>query len=130
METKTILLDSSIIIEYFRKQNKSKSVLYDLSEKYHFCISAITVFEIQIGLKTEKQWEDYQILTSNMEILPVDELCIDEAVNIYHFLKEQNNLLELSDLFIAATAKSNTLPLATLNVKHFEKVKGLELLLK
>ena len=46
METKTVLLDSSIIIEYFRKKNKSKSILYKLSDKYHFCMTTITVFEI------------------------------------------------------------------------------------
>lgn len=127
METKTVLLDSSIIIEYFRKENKSKSILYKWSERYHFCISTITVFEIKIGLKTERQWNDYKILTKNIEILPIDELCINEAVTIYHDLREQNNLIELSDLLIAATGISNSLPLATLNLKHFEKMEDIEL---
>jgi len=128
METKTVLLDSSIIIEYFRKENKANSILYKLSERYHFCLSSITVFEIKIGLKTERQWNDYKILTKNIEILPIDELCINEAVTIYQNLKGQNNLIELSDLLIAATAISNSLPLATLNLKHFEKIVNLELI--
>ncbi len=127
MESKTALLDSSIIIEYFRKVNKSKTILYKLSEQYHFCISIITVFEIKIGLKTARQWNDYKVLTKNIEILPIDELCINEAVTIYHNLKEKNNLIELSDLLIAATAISNSLPLATLNLKHFEKIVDIKL---
>lgn len=101
METKTVLLDSSIIIEYFRKENKSKSILYKLSERYHFCISTITIFEIKMGLKTKSQWNDYKIHTKNIEIIPVDETCINKAITKYHDLNEQNNLIELSDLLIA-----------------------------
>lgn len=128
METRTVLLDSSIIIEYFRKEKKSKSILYQLSDKYRFCLSTITIFEIKIGLKTERQWNDYRTLTKAIEILPIDEFCVDEAVKIYHHLKEQNKLIELADLLIAATAITNSLPLATLNTRHFENIKNLELL--
>ena len=37
------------------------------------------------------------------------------------------NLIELRDLFIAASALAHDLPLATLNIKHFERVDGLVL---
>ena len=128
METRTVLLDTSIIIEYFRKENKSKSILYKLSNKHRFCISTITAFEIKIGLKTTRQWNDYKLLTKNLEILPIDDFCIDTAVKIYHQLKKQNNLIELADLLIGATAISNSLPIATLNIKHFENISKIELL--
>lgn len=128
MEARTILLDSSIIIEYFRKEKKSKSILYQLSGKYRFCLSTITIFELKIGLKTERQWKDYRTLIKDIEILPIDEFCIDETVNIYHHLKKQNKLIELADLLIAATAITNSLPLATLNTRHFENIKAIELL--
>lgn len=48
MATKTALLDSTILIDYFRKKNKSKSTLYKLSANYNYCISSITVFEIKL----------------------------------------------------------------------------------
>lgn len=128
METKTVLLDSSIIIEYFRKKNKSKSILYKLSDKYHFCMTTITVFEIKIGLKIERQWKDYYLLTNNFQILPIDDYCINEAVKIYTDLKKQNNLIELADLLIGASAISNSLPLLTLNTKHFEIIPKIELI--
>ncbi len=54
-----------------------------------------------MGLKTKSQWNDYKILTKNIEIIPVDESCINKAITKYHDLKEQNNLIELSDLLIA-----------------------------
>ncbi|MBN2412971.1 type II toxin-antitoxin system VapC family toxin [candidate division KSB1 bacterium] len=128
MDAKTILLDSSILIDYFRKRDKSKSVLYKLSNKYNFCLSIITVFEIKIGIKTEKQSQDYLTLTKNIEILSIDEECINQAVNIYNYLKKQNNLIELADLLIAATAMSNSLPLATFNIKHFENISNLKII--
>jgi len=58
----------------------------------------------------------------------IDEFCIDEAVKIYHNLKEQNRLIELADLLIAATAITNSLSLATLNTRHFENITNIELL--
>jgi len=91
-------------------------------------LSIITVFEIRIGLKTDKQSQDYQTLTKNIEILSIDEECINEAVNIYNHLKKHNNLIELADLLIAAKAMSNSLPLATFNIKHFENISNLKII--
>lgn len=68
------------------------------------------------------------MLTRNLEILPVDDLCIDAAVAIYKSLKPQNALIELADLLIGATAISNSLSLATLNRKHFERISDLTLI--
>src|SRR5262245_44657562 len=115
MDASTILLDTSILIDFFRKRDKSKSHLFQLTAKHNFGLSAVTAFEITIGIQTPAQQKDYEILTQNIEILPIDTACIDEAVVIYKSLKSKNELLELADLLIAATAMSNSLPLATLN---------------
>lgn len=122
MDSATILLDTSILIDFFRKRDKAKSILFQLSDQYRFGISAITAFETKIGIQTQVQQNDYAIITKNMEILPVDDLCIDQAVSIYKVLKPTNALIELADLLIGATAVSNSLPLATLNQKHFERI--------
>ena len=42
-------------------------------------------------------------------------------------LKSDNRIIEFSDIFIAATAIANNMPLSTLNVKHFERIDDLEL---
>ncbi|MBK9490750.1 MAG: type II toxin-antitoxin system VapC family toxin [Haliscomenobacter sp.] len=60
-----------------------------------------------------------------MTILPFDAVVNEKAVEIYQTLKSSGNLIELRDLFIAASALAHDLPLATLNVKHFERVNGL-----
>ena len=70
MDAATILLDTSILIDYFRKREKSKSILFQLAEQYRFSISVITAFEIKIGIQTPVQQSDYDTLAQNLEILP------------------------------------------------------------
>jgi len=127
MEAATILLDTSIVIDFFRKRDKSKSILFQLAGQYRFSISVITAFEIKIGIQTSAQQSDYDTLAQNLEILPIDHACIDEAAAIYKALKPKNALIELADLLIGASAVSNALPLATLNRKHFERIPNLTL---
>jgi len=43
-------------------------------------------------------------------------------------LKRKRKQIDLADLFIAATAVTNELPLATLNKKHFERVEILAII--
>lgn len=127
MAAETILIETSILIDFFRQREKSESVLMQLSDQSRLCISAITAFEVRSGIRTQVQQSDYDLLAQNIEILPVDDSCIDAAVVIYKSLKPQNALIELADLLIGASAVSNSLPLATLNRKHFERIGNLTL---
>lgn len=128
MEAKTICLDTNILIDFFRKKNKKKSILFCLKEQYNFCISIICAFEIEIGLKTDIQKQEYEILLQNIKILPLDYPTVQNAVGIYKDLHNQNHLVEFADLLIASTAIPFNLPLATLNQKHFEHIKNLTLI--
>jgi len=83
METEGILLDTSILVEYHRKQIKSKSILFNLIGQYKIYISVITDFEIKIGMKTESHWHDYRTLRKKIDVLPLDVDCINHAVEIY-----------------------------------------------
>ncbi|HOY21250.1 MAG TPA: type II toxin-antitoxin system VapC family toxin [Haliscomenobacter sp.] len=120
-----ISLDSSILIDYFRKTQKEKTAFYKLSGQYpHFAISIITVFEVLCGANSDQK-RFWQTIFDEMTILPFDAVVNEKAVEIYQTLKSSGNLIELRDLFIAASALAHDLPLATLNVKHFERVNGL-----
>lgn len=52
---------------------------------------------------------------------------MDKAIQIQHSLKRKRKQLDIADLFIAATAATNNLPIATLNKKHFERVDNITL---
>lgn len=99
-----ISLDSSILIDYFRKTQKEKTAFYKLSGQYpHFAISIITVFEVLCGANSDQK-RFWQTIFDEMTILPFDAVVNEKAVEIYQTLKSSGNLIELRDLFIAASA--------------------------
>ena len=124
-----ILLDSSILIELFRKKNKEKTLFYSLSKTYSdFCISSVTNYEIGIG--NRKLHSEYWIeLSNNLLILPFDKECSDIAVSVYLDLLKVNKIIDLADILIGATALTHNIPIATLNEKHFNRIKGLEIII-
>lgn len=124
-----ICLDTSILIDYFRKTKKENSVLFKLTnENYSFAVSIVTKFEIYCGCKSEEQLVFWNKLFEKFTILPFDDICSDEAIDIYQTLKAKNKLIEMPDIFIGATAKAYGLKIATKNRKHFERIEGLLLL--
>jgi tRNA(fMet)-specific endonuclease VapC len=127
MATQSVLLDTSMLIDYLRKGNKEKAIIYRMVDYFQFVISVITVFEVEIGLKSERQWEDYRNIRRSIQILPIDQVCIGHAINLQTYLKQKNKLIGLEDLLIASTALAHRLPVATLNAKHFVRIPYLQL---
>lgn len=125
MADKIILTDTSVLIDYFRKTNKDNSVLISLFDQgYNFTISAITHYEIYSGT-TANQLTFWKSLLHRTKVLAIDEIVAQAAVGINNELKRKRKQIEVADLFIAATAVANHLPIATLNKKHFDRISGL-----
>ncbi len=125
MADKIILADTSILIDYFRKTDKVNSVMIALFDQgFDFSISAITHYEIYSGA-TALQLPFWTNLLSRTKVLPFDEAVAQTAVDINTILKRKRKQIGMADLFIAATAISNHLSLATLNKKHFDRIDGL-----
>ncbi len=129
MANKIILADTSILIDYFRKTDKSNSVLISLFDQgYDFTISAITHYEIYSGTTTT-QLPFWQSLLQNINVLAFNQKVAQSAVDINYDLKRKRKQIEMADLFIAATAQlANDLPFATLNRKHFDRIDGLTMI--
>jgi predicted nucleic acid-binding protein len=128
MAAGNLLIDTSIIIDYLRKKNKRKSQFYKISATHTLFISTITLFELFAGAKNEQKMKDIDSVIEYVKMLPFTEETAKTAGEIYLALRDENKLIEAKDIFIAATALSHDLPLMTLNVKHFERIKGLEIL--
>ena len=127
MAEKMIMVDTSVLIDFYRRTDKNRSVWLSLvREGYHFAISAITKYEIYSGA-TQSQLKFWDDVLSLLEVLPFDESAVNTAVDINTTLKKKNKQIDLADLFIAATAISNGLPISTLNLKHFERIDNLEI---
>ncbi|NEW59718.1 type II toxin-antitoxin system VapC family toxin [Sulfurovum sp. bin170] len=128
MEDSRILIDTSVIIDYLRKQNKKSTKFWKLMSEYECTISTVTLYELYSGAKKDTQKEDVDILESMLEIIPFDALQAKKASEIFQTLKKKNKLIEFRDIFIASCAISKKIPLATLNKKHFERIKDIQLL--
>ena len=117
-----ICLDSSLLIDFFRKKKKEKSAFFRLSEERDsFAISVVTYFEVLVGCSDDVRsyWREF---FEDFKILPLSSKCVEIAVKIDDDLRRRNKRIELPDLLIAATAITHDLPLATLNLKHFERI--------
>jgi tRNA(fMet)-specific endonuclease VapC len=123
-----ILLDTSVLIELFRARDKSKTLFFQLSEnEEEFAVSSITHYEIYIGANI-KQVDFWTRFFRFVGVIPFDKKCSIEAAKIYKDLKAKNKLIELPDLFIAATALTNDFSIATCNVRHFERIVNLTII--
>jgi len=128
MENAVICLDTSVLIDYYRKKDKSKSLFFKLTERYSvFAVSAVTEYELYLGNSPEQNifWDNF---FSRITVLPFDTRAVKQAVNIYKQLKQQSKLIDIPDIMIAGTALQNNIPLATLNQKHFERIKHLKVI--
>jgi len=128
MAEEVILVDTSILIDFYRKTNKEKTVWISLLRKgYRFSVSAVTKYEIYSGA-TKEQVEYWNMILENISVLPFDNEVVDRAVEINAELKKKRKQIDLADLFIAATAVSNRQAIATLNKNHFDRIDGLRLI--
>jgi predicted nucleic acid-binding protein len=91
-------------------------------------MSSVTLFELQCGAKTEKHSEDIGKLCKWIRTIPFDNEIAEISSIIYQRLKWEHKLIEFRDIFIAATAIAENLCVATLNTKHFERIKDIDLL--
>ena len=128
MDREIICLDTSILIDYFRKTKKKKTFLFELAKDYDFVISVITKFEILNG-SNEEQEEFWNQIFDRIQIISLGEKEIEVSSDILKKLKSQNRIISLPDIFIGATALANNLRLATLNKNHFQRIETLELIL-
>jgi predicted nucleic acid-binding protein len=128
MADKIILVDTSILIDFYRKTDKANSIWIALVRQgYNFSISSITKYEIYSGASQEQLtfWDN---VLKVIKVIPFDEAAVNTAVDINARLKRKRKQIALADLFIAATAVTHQLLFATLNRKHFDRIDDLTLI--
>src|SRR4051812_31793635 len=128
MADKVVLVDTSILIDYYRKTDKNNSAWVALVRQgYEFAISAISKYEIYSGA-TQSQLTFWDSVLQAVSVIPFNEACVDTAIVINANLKRKRKQIDLADLFIAATAVTHNLVFATLNRRHFERIDELAII--
>ena len=128
MAKKRLMVDTTVLIDFFRKTDKTNSRLVQHFQNYdHLYISSVTEFEIITGATlAQVQYWDQMLL--GFDVLPFDSLIAREAAKIVQHLKKARKSIDTPDLFIAATAIAHGLTLDTSNKKHFFHIEHLDLL--
>ena len=124
MDRERVLIDTSVLIDHLRKGDKDRTSFFRATRRFECLISAITEFEFRVGI-TAASRDFVSALLELTPALPFDSACVHAATGIYRDLRAVNRLIALPDLFIAATAVANELPLLTLNIEHFQRVSAL-----
>lgn len=128
MAARRILVESSLIIDFFRKSNKEKAPLYHLFQlNEDLFISTLTVYELLCGAKSDQLLIDTENILKLFDILEFDFASASKAAFLFKQLRRQNKLIETIDILIAATALTHELEIATLNIGHFNRFPELKL---
>jgi len=114
-----ILLDTDVLIEVLRRGVTPRD----------WAISVITLIEFLRGVNPGKVSEVKKRLEKAFTVIPLTNEIIETYCKLYRTLKEKGILIPDADLLIAATSITLKVSLATLNTKHYSRLKeeGLKL---
>ena len=130
-----LLLDTTFLIDLERELSKKqteKKTEYSVSDfllknSLETCeISVVTVGEFAEGFENSR-YQDFRDYLKPFRILPIDQEVAWIYGQITRKLRKSGNLIGTNDLWISATAMRNNLKLVTRNIRHFSKIKHLEL---
>ena len=123
------LVDPDWIISGLAGLPPSVTLLADL-ERQGLAVSVVTLAEVFEGAWGHRdpveQLARYRAFLAGFAVLDVTEPVVEVFARIRADLRRQGNRLPDLDLLIAATALHHDLTLLTRNVRHFERVPGLQ----
>lgn len=123
-----MVVDSSIFIQHLRAKDKTTTYLSNLPDPSALFVSSVTVFELYCGAVDANKQLDVDVLLSGIIVLPLDHAVASKAAELYRELRVKAQMIEINDMFIAATALVFHMPIKTLNTRHFLRIQGLEVI--
>lgn len=124
------LLDTSVIISYLRGKQEWVARLDALDGE--FLASYISLAELYEGIfrvDDQKRAEQgvLDFFAGLSEVVGIDRDIAKEFGRIRAVLKKGGAVIEDLDILLAATCLAHRLVLVTVNVKHFRRIKGLQI---
>lgn len=128
------LVDTSVVIDIDRGGVDNR--VAKLDDEGRHAISAVTLTELRLGVNKQ---HDQGTTEHGEAVAALDRLCarfdlLDvtrpiavAAADIIDSLQRRGKpLLDLHDVYIAATASTEQVPVLTGNVDHFERIEGVD----
>jgi predicted nucleic acid-binding protein len=112
------LLDSDTIIWHLRGREKVTEMLKDLQKFGVPTCSALSVLEVQVGVKKGEEAKTDQFLKS-LKILDVNWGIANKAAHLISEYRIKGITVDIPDAVIAGTCILHDLILVTFNTKHY-----------
>lgn len=113
------LLDSDIIIWHLRGRREITEMLKDLQRSGLPGCSAISVLEVQLGVKTKDEEGKTNRFLESLKVIDVNMDIARIAAQLIRQYKAKGVTMDLPDAIIASTCILHDLILVTYNRKHY-----------
>lgn len=127
---KEATFDTNILTAYFKGHPKVVHKMAVYQKQFgSLKLNILSYYELLRGYKdlgSAEKLRRFREFASKCEILGIDSAVMEKASDIYVELKQAGRLIEDADILIAAIAIVNNLVLVTDNVRHFNRIKGLQ----
>jgi tRNA(fMet)-specific endonuclease VapC len=113
------VVDSSIVVDYLRGRRAAQAYLDGLRARDELATHVVVVAEVLAGARNREELVEIDRAVKLFRLLPIDGEDSLASLDLYkrHRLKDGVGWL---DCLIAATCLRTSLPIATLNERHFE----------
>jgi tRNA(fMet)-specific endonuclease VapC len=108
-----------------------KKVAESLKIGEQIALTSINVYETLKGLRyrnNQNKEIQFKKFLTKIIVYSLDDNAVSEAANIYAELRKRGNIIGDADILIAAIVKNNSGTLISNNIKHYQFIKGLNLI--
>ena len=120
----TTVFDSTILIAHLRGESRATDLLM-APERDDRLVSVVSRIEVEGGMRSGER-ADVARLFGVVTLVPVSDAIAQRAGEFLREFRRSHQGIDLADYVIAATADVRRGDLATLNVKHFPMIRGLQ----
>jgi hypothetical protein len=111
-----MLIDTDVLIDFLRGRVEAREFVADLPRDV--AVSAVTVAELFVGVREGEERTALEAMLATFRVLPVNaDIAAQGGLLRRDYGKSRG--VGLNDALIGATALAHSLPLATLNVRHY-----------
>jgi len=128
MDDTRLCVDTSVLIAYLKGREPGATAVERAVRDYTCYVTAITVYELLFGVTRSKRPIGEDALLGVMEVAPLDDAAARRAARLHAELIGRNEDIGVKDVLIAAICLERSLPVLTLNERHFSRVPGLKVL--
>jgi tRNA(fMet)-specific endonuclease VapC len=123
-----LCLDTSVLIAFLKGREPGASAAVQSVQHLNCLVTAITVYELLFGVARSQKQIGEEALVRVMTVLSFDDRTARRAAKLHVELIRRNDEIGIKDLLIAAICLEHSLPILTLNERHFSRVPQLQVI--